>query len=154
MENFNDGRDGAMADLTTTGMSSDKDEEERARRRGEILKEIHEWEATLSNINSQITDLTTEQSNLNIYLKKWETQKSIYSRNDILSEVVKVNIFEGVCADKIKADLETCVKEMDRNHSRVTELNDNVGLQIDKLNEHASKINSTLTHLRNELDSL
>lgn len=148
-----------MANTVTVQSSADaaaqqRAAEERARKRAYIQSQIHYWDTKLSKVNSQIAGLTAEQSNLNTYLGDWDTQKSIYSGSEILSEVVIVNIFEGVCADKIKADFLSSVTEMDQTHSKVGGLNGNVGTQISRLNQYVSVINAKLTSLRNELSSI
>ena len=149
-----------MANTTTTGQSSEdiaaqqRAAEERARRRAAIQSQIQQWNTKLTTVNSQITSLTTEQSNLNTYLGDWDTQKSIYSGSEILSEVVIVNVFEGVCADQIKADFSASITEMDQTYNEVSGLNGNVGAQISRLNQYVSVINTKLTSLRNELSSI
>ena len=145
---------------TATGQSSadvaaqQRAAEERAKRRAYIQSQIQQWNTKLSKVNSQIAGLTAEQSNLNTYLGNWDTQKSIYSGSEILSEVVIVNVFEGVCADKIKAEFSASITEMDQTYSGVSGLNGNVGVQISRLNQYVSVINTKLTSLRNELSSI
>lgn len=145
---------------TATGQSSadaaaqQRAAEERARRRAAIQSQIQQWNTKLTTVNSQIAGLTAEQSNLSTYLGDWDTQKSIYSGSEILSEVVIVNVFEGVCADKIKADFSASITEMDESHSKVSGLNGNVGAQISRLNQYVSVINTKLASLRNELSSI
>lgn len=145
---------------TATGQSSadaaaqQRAAEERARRRAAIQSQIQQWNTKLTTVNSQISGLTAEQSNLSTYLGDWDTQKSIYSGSEILSEVVIVNVFEGVCADKIKADFSASITEMDESHSKVSGLNGNVGAQISRLNQYVSVINTKLASLRNELSSI
>lgn len=145
---------------TATGQSSadeaaqQRAAEERARRRAAIQSQIQQWNTKLTTVNSQIAGLTAEQSNLSTYLGDWDTQKSIYSGSEILSEVVIVNVFEGVCADKIKADFSASITEMDETHSKVSGLNGNVGAQISRLNQYVSVINTKLASLRNELSSI
>lgn len=128
--------------------------EERARRRAAIQYQIQQWNTKLSRANSQLSGLTAEQSNLNTYLGDWDTQKSIYSGNEILSDVVIVNIFEGVCADRVKNDFSSSITEMDQTYSGVSGLNGNVSAQIARLNQYVSIINMKLTSLRNELSSI
>lgn len=148
-----------MADAIAAGQESADEAakraaEERARRIAAIQAEIHQWNAKLDRAESQIESLTAEQSNLNTYLGDWEMQKSIYSGSEILSEVVIVNVFEGVCADRIKADFTDCITKMDQTYSGVGGLNGNVGVQISRLNQYVSVINAKLTSLRNELNSI
>lgn len=148
-----------MADTTIGQNSADaaaqqRAAEERARRRAYIQSQIQYWDTKLSKVNSQIAGLTAEQSNLSTYLGDWDTQKSIYSSSEILSEVVIVNVFEGVCADKMKAEFSASITEMDQTHSGVSGLNGNVGVQISRLNQYVSVINTKLTSLRNELSSI
>lgn len=128
--------------------------EERARRRAEIQAQIRQWDAKLTQVKSQISALTKEQSNLNTYLGEWAVHKGLYDRNKVLSEVVIVNVFEGVCADKIKEEMGECIMEMDRSCNSVRGLNGNVGVQISRLGQYVSVINSKLTMLRGELASL
>lgn len=109
------------------------------------------WNTELSEVNSQITELTAVQSNLSAYLGEWDTQKSIYDGSENLSEVVRVNVFEGVCADKIKADFSACITEMDGTYSKVSGLNENVGAQIARLNQYLSVIHTKLAYLRKKL---
>lgn len=148
-----------MADANAAGQNSADEAarraaEERARRIAAIQAEINMWNGKLARVESQIASLTTEQASLNTYLEDWESQKSIYSGSEILSEVVIVNVFEGVCADSIKADFTDSITEMDQTHSDVGGLNGNVGEQISRLNQYKSDINSKLTALRNELNSI
>ncbi len=131
-----------------------REAEERARRKAAIQSQINQWDEKLSGVNSQLSGLVAEQSKLNTYLGDWSTQKNIYSGNDILSEVVIVNVFEGVCADKIKSDFSACIKKMDRTCGEVYGLNGNVGAQILRLRQYVSTINARLTSLRNELNSI
>lgn len=128
--------------------------EERARRIEAIQAQIRQWDAKLTQVKSQISALTKEQSNLNSYLGDWDTQKGIYNGSELLSDVVIINVFEGVCADKIKMEMGESIKEMDQTCSRVRGLNGNVGVQIARLNQYVSVINSRLTMLRGELNSL
>ena len=128
--------------------------EERARRIAALQAEIHQWDSKLATVSSQKESLTTEQSNLNTRLGDWDAQKRIYHGNETLSEVVILNVFEGVCADRIKADFTDCMEEMDRTCSGVGGLNGNVGVQISRLNQYISVINAKLTSLRDELNSI
>ena len=149
-----------MADLTEMAGDASKlavqkaAEEERARRRKAIQSLIDKWDAELTSVNSQVSGLTAEQTKLNTYLGEWDTQKSIYSGNEILSEVVIVNVFEGVCADRIKEEFSACITEMDHTYCRVSRLCENVSAQIARLNQYISVINTKLTSLRNELNSI
>lgn len=131
-----------------------REAEERARRRAAIQSQINQWDDKLLWVNSQLSGLEAEQSKLNTYLGDWGTQKKMYSGNDILSEVVIVNVFEGVCADKIKSDFSACIKNMDWTCGEVYGLNGNVGAQIVRLRQYASTISARLTSLRNELNSI
>lgn len=144
----------SSADAIAQRAAQQRAAEERAKKRAYIQSQIQYWNTKLSKVNSQIAGLTTEQSNLSTYLGDWDTQKSIYSGSEILSEVVIVNVFEGVCADKIKADFSASITEMDESHSKVSGLNGNVGAQISRLNQYVSVINTKLTSLRNELSSI
>lgn len=139
-----------MAD-TETGQSS---AEEQAKKRAYIQSQIQQWNMKLSKVNSQIAGLTAEQSNLCTYLGDWDTQRNLYSGSEILSEVVIANVFEGVCADRIKTDFSAGIIEMDETHGKVSGLNGNVGVQISRLNQYVSVINTKLTSLRNELSSI
>lgn len=148
-----------MADTITAGQNNAEEEarraaEERARRIAAIQAEISQWNAKRERVESQRASLTSEQSSLNAYLGDWEIQKSIYNGSEILSEVVIVNVFEGVCADRIKADLTDSITAMDQTHSDVGGLNGNVGVQISRLDQYVSVINIKLTSLRNELNSI
>ena len=128
--------------------------EEKARRMMEIQGQIRQWNAKLSQVNAQIGALTKQQSSLNTYLGDWDIQKGIYDKSEILSEVVIINVFEGVCADKIKEDMGECIKEMDQTCSGVRRLNGNVGAQISRLNQYVLIINLKISALQNELASL
>ncbi len=142
------------ADVAVKRAAEQKAAEEKAKKRVSIQSQIQHWSTKLSEVNSQITELTTEQSNLSTYLGEWDTQKSIYNGSENLSEVVRVNVFEGVCADKIKDDFSASITEMDGTYSKVSGLNGNVGTQITRLNQYVSVINTKLTSLRSELSSI
>lgn len=149
-----------MANLTVT-MQNAADlavqkaaEAERARRREAIQSQIDKWNAELTDANSQVSGLTAEQTKINTYLRDWDAQKNRYSGNDILSEVVIINVFEGVCADKIKEEFSAGITEMDQTCIRVSRLSENVSAQIARLNQYIYDINAKLTFLRNELSSI
>lgn len=129
-------------------------EEERARKRAALREQIQRWDDKLAGIRSQLSGLEAEQSRLNTYLEEWAAQRNVYNGNRILSEVVIVNVFEGVCADKIKTDLSGCMAEMSRTCGRVNGLNGNVGAQIARLHQQMSSINARLSSMRNELNSI
>lgn len=126
--------------------------EEKARRREELQKQIDDWNDKKDTAMKQIERLETEQLKLHSYLKMWEEKKSIYSGNEILSEVVIINVFEGVCADKIKKDFTACIAEMDQTYSKVSGLRESVNAQLANLNLYVSLINTTIASLANELN--
>ncbi|MBD5534716.1 MAG: hypothetical protein HDQ99_03440 [Lachnospiraceae bacterium] len=128
--------------------------EERKKRRTGIQSQIQQWDMKLSRVNIQLSGLIAEQTNLNTYIGDWETQKNIYSGNQTLSDVVIKNIFEGMCADKTKDKFSAGITEMDWTCSKVSGLNESVSMQIARLNQYVSVINTKLTSLRNELDSI
>ncbi|MDE7284206.1 MAG: hypothetical protein K2N85_11590 [Lachnospiraceae bacterium] len=129
-------------------------EAERARRRAAIQAEIDKWNEKLNKVKLQKANLGLQQIILNTYMRKWDTQKTTYSGNDILTEVVILNVFEGVCADTMKEKLTDSVTQMDRTYSGVSGLNGNVGLQISRLDEYITFINEKITALRSELNSI
>lgn len=129
-------------------------EADKVRMRALIQFQINQLNTTLTQVNAQISNLTTEQTNLGTYLGEWNAQKSRYNGNDILSDVVIVNVFEGVCADKIKENMEECISEMDQTYSGVNGLKSNVGRQISRLNQYVLDINAKLTTLKAQLNSL
>ncbi|MBD5495763.1 MAG: hypothetical protein HDR12_15720 [Lachnospiraceae bacterium] len=149
-----------MGKIAVTGIAGEalaaqlRAEAERARRRAAIQAEIDKWNNKLTTVQSQKTSLTAQQANLNLYMGDWDTQKTAYNGNDILTEVVILNVFEGVCADKIKEELTASVTQMDQTYSRISGLNGNVGLQISKLNEYITFIDEKITALKNELNSI
>lgn len=134
--------------------AEEKARRERERRRNHLRKQIGEWEGKLNNVTSQITDLEKEKQNLETYLGDWEGQKRKYDGNDVLSEVVIVNVFEGVCADNIRDDFSGCITKMEKTYNGVSRLKDNNDRQIARLNEYRAEILAKLTSLRNELSSI
>lgn len=149
-----------MSDLTETTHNAAVQgaqkaaEELREKRREAIQSQIDKWDAELTSVNSQVSALAEEQTKLNNCLGDWDTQKNIYSGSEILSEVVIVNVFEGVCADRIKEEFSACITEMGHTCRRVSRLIENVSAQIARLNEYISVINMELSSLRNELNSI
>lgn len=127
---------------------------ERERRRAAVQRKIDDWSGKLSDVTSQISALGTEKGNLETYMEEWEAQKSKYNGNNILSEVVIVNTFEGVCADNIKDDFTEAVTAMDWTYNGVNVMRGDIDTQIARLNEYKATINSKLTSLRNELNSI
>lgn len=130
------------------------EEAERRRRRAAIEAQIRQWEEKLRNVESQIAALTDEKSKLGTCLTDWSTQKSICSSSDILSEVVVLNVFEGVCADQIRTDMGTCLAKMDKTCSNVFRLNGSIAAQISRLQQYVSVIQTKLSSLRSELNSI
>lgn len=150
-----------MTDLTVTAQNAvdlaaqKAAEEERAvMKRKAIQSQIDQWDARLTSVHSQVSGLKAEQTKLYTCLGGWGAQKSRYSGNEILSEVVIVNVFEGVCADRIKEEFSACITEMSQTCNRVSRLNGYVSAQIARLDQYISVINTRLTFLRNELNSI
>lgn len=108
----------------------------------------------LTKVNQQIASLSSEHGKLGTTLADWCTQKADYSGNEVVSEVVILNIFEGKCADALKEELTSCVEEMDKTYSGVTSLNTQVNVQIGRLRERVSIIGQELRDLQLELNSL
>ncbi len=129
-------------------------EQERENRRKALNEQIDQWNSKLTNVNAQISALSSERSRLDACLGDWDVQRNAYSANEILSEVVIVNVFEGVCADKIKMDFESCIAKMNQTRTSVGGLNGNVGAQISRLGQYAAFINGKLTSLHSELSSI
>lgn len=134
--------------------AEEKAERERERRRNYLRGQIDEWNGKLSEVKEQISGLETEKKNLTTYLAEWEEAKRTYNNNDILSEVVVINLFEGVCADNIKDDFSEIVTDMDRRYDVAGGMENNISVQITKLRQYESVIQSKLTSLRNELNSI
>lgn len=128
--------------------------ENRELKRKVIQSQIDLCDAELTSVSIQVSELTAEQSKLNTYLSDWEAQKLIYNGNAILSEVVIPNVFEGVCADRIREEFSAGIAEMDQTCGRVGRLNENLSAQIARLNQYISDINAQLASLRNQLGSI
>ncbi len=139
---------------STSAGQSTMTPEQRGRRIASIRSEIYTLNTRRNKVNSQIINLTTEQTNLNTYLGSWSTQKSLYNSNNIISEVVIINTFEGICADKIKEDMEECISDMDQTYNSVGGLNGDIHTQISRLNQYISNINNKISLLNNELNAL
>lgn len=148
-----------MANVTNAQLQAEREaerERERARqRRREALRaQIKQWDDKLSDVREQISALSAERSRLDVCLGDWDAQRNAYNANEILSEVVIVNVFEGVCADRIKTELENCMAKMNVTHTSVSGLNGNVSAQIARLGQYVSFINGKLSSLHSELNSI
>lgn len=119
-----------------------------------IESQIHTLNRESEIVNSQINELRSRQKDLTSYLEEWRGQKASYDGDRSLSEVVIVNLFEGVCADKIQKDLSHCIEEMDYACGKVAELNDNIESQITRLNQQLTQIHRQLKLLKIDLDSI
>lgn len=108
----------------------------------------------LTKVNQQIASLSSEHGRLGTALTDWCTHKADYNGNEVVSEVVILNIFEGVCADTLKEEMSKCVEEMDKTYSGVTSLNTQVSVQIGRLQQRVSIIGQELRDLQLELNSL
>ena len=108
----------------------------------------------LMKVNRQIASLSSEHGSLGAKLSDWCTQKAAYNGNEAVSEVVILNIFEGICADTLKEEVSSCVEEMDKTYSGMTSLNTQVNVQIGRLQERVSIIGQELRDLQLELSSL
>lgn len=107
----------------------------------------------LTKVNQQIASLSAEHANLGTKLTDWCTEKADYSTNEVVSEVVILNIFEGVCADTLKEEVSSCVEEMDKTYGDVSSLNTQVNVQIGRLQQRVSIIGQELRDLQLELNS-
>lgn len=129
------------------------EEARKEAKRAEIRKQIGDLETKIPEANIRRSDLAYHQSMLDTYLEDWNTHRQLFSAIDI-SEVVIVNVFEGVCAEKIKSDLETCILQMDQTCEKVRGLKDNIGKQILKLDEYVLNIDGMIKKLKDNLDSI
>lgn len=129
-------------------------ERERERRRAEIQDRIRGCNDRIAGVNSLISDLAAGKSGLNASLEDWGIQKRKYNGSDILSEVVLVNVFEGVCAERIRNEFSSCMAQMDRTCVGVSRMVEDVNAQIARLLQYITMINTELTTLRNELSSI
>ncbi len=127
---------------------------ERERRRRHLQNQIDEWIGKLSVVNKQISGLEKEKENLETYLGEWEEQKKKCNGNDVLSEIVIADLFEGVCADNIKDDFAEAVVLMDRLYSGGNAMKGDVDTQIAGLRRQESQFNAKLKSLRDELNSI
>lgn len=141
--------EGIVGKMVTEGMQKAKEAKRKA-----IQSQIDQWNKKLSKADSQRIALTAEQFKLNAYLGEWDAQKSTYNGSNILSEVVILNVFEGVCADKIKDDLTDSVTQMDQTYRRISGMSIHIGEQVGRLNRYINIINKELTSLINELNSI
>lgn len=108
----------------------------------------------LTTVKGWVSTLIREQGNLNSYIEAWATQKAVYDSNENLSEVVITNVFEGVCADTIKTELTDCITAMEKTSSAASTLSADLTLQIAKLSEVVSQLNSLLTSLNYQMSLL
>lgn len=129
-------------------------EAERIQRRTDLQNEIDRLNAIVSDLNDRILELQADQKKLNICLSDWTRQKNIYNNSVVLSSVVIVNVFEGVCAEKIKDDLTACISQMDHTYSDVTGLSTNISEQVSRLRQNIFTIKKRLTALYSELNSI
>lgn len=145
-----------MAIETDEERAAREAEEEAAReaRRQEIMKEIRGLEDCRKNVEKQIADLEREQKSLNDSITNWRVMETASHDIEILSEVVIINVFEGVCADAMKEELAGCVAEMNQTCGNVEGLNGHVGTQIGRLLEYVMDINGKISSLQREYDSL
>lgn len=126
----------------------------REMKRKYLQGQINDWNGKLSEVKKQISGLETEKKNLVTYLREWEEVKKPYNNNDVLSEVVIINLFEGVCADNIKDDFTEMVEDMDQRYNMTGGMENNINVQIRKLQEYETLINNKLASLRNELNAI
>ncbi len=125
---------------------------ERARKRKEIEKKIKGLEKEKDAVREQIKKFEEEQLNLHSLQEMWEEKKNKYNGNEVLSEVVIVNVFEGVCAGKIKDDFTACIKEMDQTYSKTGGLRENIKAQISRLQQYINDIDADIKGLRVKLN--
>lgn len=147
---------GIFDDAAAAAKRAAEEAAERARemKRKYLQGQINDWNGKLSEVKKQITGLETEKKNLVTYLREWEEVKKPYNNNDVLSEVVIINLFEGVCADNIKDDFTEMVEDMDQRYNMTGGMENNINVQIRKLQEYETLINNKLASLRNELNAI
>lgn len=135
-------------------IAAEQEAARKAARRTAIRQEIGHWQLVIEKCNDLISRLQTENSNLAGYLSDWQAQYNTYVQNPVTEQVVITNIFEGVCADKIKSKLSTAVNDMVNTESSGNTLSTNVGNQITAISNYESTVYTKITSLQSELASL
>lgn len=143
----------AEKQINADALQREVEERERKRKRETLQSEIGSLDTRSKYLKERIVSLGWHRSQLDSYIEDWENERNSFSKNDI-SQVVITNVFEGVCADKIKSDLETCIAQMDQTCDKVRGLRNNIEKQITKLGEYQSNIDETLLIKRDELRSI
>lgn len=130
------------------------EEAEKAKRRKAIQEKIDKWNEKKVTVISQKNELAAEKQNLETQLSNWERQKIKYNGNSLLCDVVIVDVFEGVSAEKVKACFEEGVGEMDQTCANVERLKQSVVEQIQKLDQYVSDINENIRILIQEKNAI
>lgn len=127
---------------------------ERERKRNALKAQIERLKGERSKAEEINLKLQEGRYSLERQLEAWAVQKNKCDGNLLLSEVVLVNRFEGVCADKVKEEFSSCVNEMNITYVKTERLRDDVDAQIQKLGQYIAYINSRISSLTRELNAI
>lgn len=127
---------------------------ERERKRNALKAQIERFKGELSKAEGIKLRLQKGKRSLERQLEAWVVHKNRCSGELVLSEIVVVNKFEGGCADQVKKEFTSCVKEMNITYAKTERLRDDVDAQIQKLGQYIAYINSRISSLTRELNAI
>lgn len=126
----------------------------KERKRRELRAKINGLKDELSGVEGIKLRLEKEMYYLGRKMDEWEVHKNRCKGNLLLSEVVILNRFEGVCADEVKKDFTARVMEMNNTWLMTGRLREDGSAQIQKLNQYISTLNDRIESLTRELNSI
>lgn len=126
----------------------------RERKRRELRAKINGLKDELSGAEGIKLRLEKEMHYLGRKMDEWEVHKNRCKGNLLLSEVVLINRFEGVCADEVKKGFTARVMEMNNTYLMTGRLREDGNAQIQKLNQYISTLNERISSLTRELNSI
>lgn len=131
-----------------------EEEARKEKKRRELRAKINGLKDDLSGVEGIKLRLEKEMYYLGRKMDEWEVHKNRCKGNLLLSEVVILNRFEGVCADKIKQDFTASVMEMNNTYLKTGRLLEDGDIQIQRLNQYISSLNDRIESLTRELNSI
>lgn len=133
----------------TTGSSSDA--AARAARRAAIKAKIRKYQEQIKKCRSTIQKLNSRKRNLRQETSDWDYKYRHAMNSQITAEIVVINRYEGITAEKFREDFPTAQSKMIRSVQKTNEVQEDVSTQVDKINQYIDKLSEKIDALRAQL---
>lgn len=132
-------------------ITNNRDEKEKQKKKNDLQRKIRELESKKTLLDSQIDKLRREKQQLESVEGLWNSLRAEGLTN---TDLIKINIFEGMLAERTVRSFDGAVTTMGSNIMSVDRVNTNISTQIKILENQISSINKQISNLKSRIRQL